>query len=217
MGLYTCIIWYVYNHRIFITFLLEQDSVDRLLFVSLHLVRKSWPLWHTSELSSFLSILLSFLPFFCFYLLFSKNILTFLSFILFFSLLFLFFILLFLSFSLSWTLNRFEVEVCWIPDVTPEDLFDHLWREKDRHPTRYSSFLYSSLYHISFCWSLLFLFLFCSHLYPMFPSTSSTLISLSVPFSLSSLFLDSISILPHIFLVLFLSSWTYKHVMFLLD
>ena len=31
---------------------------------------------------------------------------------------------------------RFEVEVTWIPDVTPEDLFDHLWREKDRHPTR---------------------------------------------------------------------------------
>eukprot|EP00596_Hydrurales_sp_CCMP1899_P002034 CAMPEP_0119034676 /NCGR_PEP_ID=MMETSP1177-20130426/1683_1 /TAXON_ID=2985 /ORGANISM="Ochromonas sp, Strain CCMP1899" /LENGTH=486 /DNA_ID=CAMNT_0006992289 /DNA_START=563 /DNA_END=2023 /DNA_ORIENTATION=+ len=34
---------------------------------------------------------------------------------------------------------KFEVEVCWIPDVTPEDLFDHLWREKERHPTRMMS------------------------------------------------------------------------------
>lgn len=34
---------------------------------------------------------------------------------------------------------KFEVEVCWLPDVTPDDLFDHLWREKERHPTRMMS------------------------------------------------------------------------------
>ena len=31
---------------------------------------------------------------------------------------------------------RFEVEVCWLPDVDAEPLFDHLWRERERHPTR---------------------------------------------------------------------------------
>jgi len=31
---------------------------------------------------------------------------------------------------------RFEVDVCWLPDVDAEPLFDHLWRERERHPTR---------------------------------------------------------------------------------
>lgn len=31
---------------------------------------------------------------------------------------------------------KFDVEVCWLPDVSSEVLFEHLWKERERHPTR---------------------------------------------------------------------------------
>ena len=59
--------------------------------------------------------------------------------------------------------------MCWIPDVTAEDLFDHLWREKDRHPTRLNFMYYFTLFSLSFTYFHLFSLPFSSLLLPLLP------------------------------------------------